>query len=416
MIGVCGEALETMSLLRRRRSERGHMIILFAMLIVPVSFALGVVAVDASLWQSERRGAQKDADLSALAGAVQLALEQHKTNAENAAISNANANDEAGNAVSPVSSANAGAANTVVVDDACYPDNTILPLNAVSVNLNHGSRTFFASVFGVDVAPDIGAHARACVGSLTRPEGLRPFAIPIMTSECFVQAQGPDYHKPNFGQECTMDWGSQDGPGGADRGIINLERGAGPCSVNGGGSREVLDNIMFGAGGDCYTQSGTNCPAPLTTCVLDQTGNVAGPVSQGIRYLIDQADDCDTNGDGRDDFSEAVQLVSGPGGSSPNNVYAPNICSDGHISERIITIVATDWLDKSNDPWPIRYFIPVYILGCRNGDPAPLELDCPVQGGHVRTQVILFNAYLSSEFGEQTAPNDSGTRIVTLDE
>ena len=40
------------------------MLIVFALLVVPVSLAIGVVAVDVSMWQSERRGAQKDADLS----------------------------------------------------------------------------------------------------------------------------------------------------------------------------------------------------------------------------------------------------------------------------------------------------------------------------------------------------------------
>ena len=55
-----------------RRGECGQMLLIFALLIVPVTFGLGAVAVDASLWQSERRGAQKDADLSALAGALEL--------------------------------------------------------------------------------------------------------------------------------------------------------------------------------------------------------------------------------------------------------------------------------------------------------------------------------------------------------
>ncbi len=392
------------------------MLIIFAMIIVPVTAGVGVVAVDASMWQSERRGAQKDADFSALAGAGELAFAQNKANAENAAISYANANDEAGNADAPVPGNNVSASNAVVVNDGCFPGNASMPLNTVTVNLDHNSRSFFADFFGFNVAPDIGAHARACVGSLTNPDGLRPFAIPITTSECFVQVAGPNFRDPNFGQECTMDWGAQGGPGGADRGIIDIEDTTGPCSVNGGGSNDVRDNIINGAKGSCYTNTGNSCPTPLNNCVLDKTGNVAGPVGQGITNLIDQADDCDTNSDGRDDFLEAVELVSGPGGSSPLNVYAPKTCSDGKVSERLITIVAVDKLDKSTDPWPIRYFVPVYILGCRVNT-GPLSPDCTTGNpGHVRTQVIIFNAYLSPLDGDITAPNDSGTRIVTLDE
>ena len=56
----------------RPARERGQMIIIFAVLFVPVTVIIGAVAVDASMWQSERRGAQKDADLSVRAGAYEL--------------------------------------------------------------------------------------------------------------------------------------------------------------------------------------------------------------------------------------------------------------------------------------------------------------------------------------------------------
>jgi hypothetical protein len=50
-----------------RRAERGQMLVLFALLIVPVTFVIGVIAVDASFWQSERRRSQTAAVLAALA-------------------------------------------------------------------------------------------------------------------------------------------------------------------------------------------------------------------------------------------------------------------------------------------------------------------------------------------------------------
>jgi hypothetical protein len=395
------------------------MLMVFALLVVPITFVLGAVAVDASVWQSERRGAQKDADLSAVAGALQLAFEQNKGNAENAASQNADTNDEAGNAPGITPGDDAGAANTVVVDDACFPENTILPLNSVTVNLDHKSRTFFSSIFGINVAPKIGAHARACVGSLTNPEGLRPYAVDKETSPCFEQAPAdPDFEQPLFGQECVFDWGAQGSPDTAQRGLLNLETEDGPCSVKGGGAHDVRENIENGAEGSCFTNEGSSCATPLTDCVLGEPGNVSS-VQTAVQTLIADADDCDTNGNGRDDFEESLELLGGGSAPpSPNNIYTPVTCSDGKVSERIITIIAVDNLNKHTDPWPIRYFLNIFITGCRDGrdEPgAPLDPDCSVQNGHTRYYGIVFKSYLV-EAGDITAPNDSGIRVVTLDE
>jgi uncharacterized membrane protein len=84
-------------------SERGQMLMTFALLVVPVTFVLGAVAVDASMWQSERRGAQKDADLASLAGAYELldqaAGETMTIDAAQAAVNtNQDINDQVRNA------------------------------------------------------------------------------------------------------------------------------------------------------------------------------------------------------------------------------------------------------------------------------------------------------------------------------
>jgi hypothetical protein len=407
------------SMKARWRHERGQMLMIFALLVVPVTFILGAVAVDASVWQSERRGAQKDADLSALSGALQLAFEQNKANAESATMNAANTNDEAGNAPGLTPGDDDSVANSVVVDDACFPGNTALPLNSVSVNLNHNSQTFFSSIFGIDVAPDIGAHARACVGSLTNPNGLRPWALDKETSPCFGQTAGPNFKKPLFGQECVFDWGSKGSPGTGDRGLLILETTAGPCSSKGNASVEQV--IEQGGQGSCFTNSGNTCTTPLSNCVEDKSGNVSGPVSKGIDTLFADANDCDTNGNGRDDFTESLELLGGGSAPpSPNNVYTPVTCADGKISERIITIIAVDSIDKKTHkpPWPIRYFLQIFITGCRDsrdGPNGPLDPNCAGQNGNTRYYGILFQAHLL-EAGDITAPNDSGTRVVTLDQ
>jgi hypothetical protein len=414
-----------------RRGERGQMLIVFALLIAPVTFAIGVVAVDASVWQSERRGAQKDADLAALAGAQALLPEvQDKPGAEADAIAYGDTNDESGNAASLTAGADPAAADSVVVDSSCFGTPR---LDAVRINLNHESRTFFAEAFGISIAPDIGAHARACVGSLTNPRGLRPFAIDFATSPCFVQETDvpppapSDLNKPKFGEECTMDFGAQGSPGTSDRGLLDLETSLANCS-DGPGSGDLVNMITNGANGTCFTNQTSTCNQTLNNtyvdCVRPQTGNVANNVLFGIQNILANEGDCDAEysvpGDiaGIDDFQEALELLGGgTAPPDPDNIYTPRPCNvDGDTSPRLITIVAVPEFLGSNDPMPIRYFVPMYIVGCNDVD-GNLDRLCTGAGpnGHIQLRGIIFQAYLV-ESGDVGAPNDSGTKVITLDE
>ncbi len=170
---------------RRHQSQRGQMLIIFALLIVPVSLALAAVAIDASLWQSERRGAQKDADLAALAGAYALLNPTPSTSdAKTAAAQYQQTNDDAGNA---------GIIGSIDVDASCFAGGT--RPDSVKINVSHSSRALFSSIFGLKVAPDIGAHARACAGSVISTTGLRPYGIESNpgTNSCGPSAQvSPD--------------------------------------------------------------------------------------------------------------------------------------------------------------------------------------------------------------------------------
>src|SRR5437867_11565923 len=78
-------------LLVAKGAERGQALILGVMALTVV-FVIGVIVVDVGLWVSERRGAQKDADATTLAGAYEL-LGQDFVNlaSNNAATTQANA-------------------------------------------------------------------------------------------------------------------------------------------------------------------------------------------------------------------------------------------------------------------------------------------------------------------------------------
>ena len=111
-----------------------------------------------------------------------------------------------------------------------------------------------------------------------------------------------------------------------------------------------------------------------------------------------------------------TQTISLWQSTTPDNVYTPLNCADGEISERIITIVAIDeWLHPA--PMPIRYFVPMYIVGCENPDTGIMYLKCErdAEGaqGHIRLHGIIFQAYLVAA-GDVGAPNDSETRVITL--
>ena len=407
------------------------MLIVFALIIVPVTFALGVIAVDASMWQSERRGAQKDADVSALAGVYQLIFGQNKADAENAAIEYANQNDEAGNADAPVPGSDPGVENTVVVNDDCFPENDVLPLNAVTVNLNHNSRTFFAEAFGMTIAPDIGGHARACAGSVTNPLGLRPFILDISTSPCFTGVAGD--RDPNFGADCAMDFGAQGGSGGPNRGVADIQVPDGACSDK-GSAGDIVDMIEFGASNvRCGTQTGSTCPNlpgyPNNTfgiCVVGQTTN-AQNVLTGVARMLSHEGACDAKysvtGDkpGVDDFGEALELISGPGGSSPDNVYAPRPCNDdGDTSPRVITIFAVDQWLGANVEMPIRYFVSIYVTGCQVPG-KPFRETCTGTGselspvGQVEIHGIIVKTF-QAEIGDVGNPNAGGVFTIGLDE
>jgi hypothetical protein len=400
------------AMVRSLRRERGQMLMVFALLIMPVSFVVGAVAVDASLWQSERRGAYKDADLAALAGAFELIDTPDADDAEDAALASAAVNDEAGNAGQDPMKVD------VTVDSSCFNTSR---LDAVSVNLEHDSRTLFSEIFGMDLAPEIGAHAKACVGALTRPVGVRPFILDIETSPCFTTGG-----EPNFGAECVMDFGAQGSAGGANRGVADLEVPSSPeqCS-NVGGDGDLIDIIANGApNAVCATQTGDSCSSPFVNCVVGQTGNVANKTIDGMRELLDPDlaacdDRYDSSPDGIDQFEEALELIGGgTAPPSPSNVYVPRVCNDaGDLSRRLITIFAVDeWLG-SNNPMPIRYFVTMYVLGCQrsNGTLNPTCQGSNGPPGHAQVRGIIIKAFVS-EGGDIGAPDEGGTLTIALTE
>jgi hypothetical protein len=359
-----------MNLVTRRlrqisRDERGQMLILVAMLIVPISIALGAVAVDTTLWQSERRGAQKDADASALAGAWELlATDPSEVDATNAATEYADINDEADNAD----------VYSIEVDASCFDGGD--RLDSVKVRIRHQSRTFFGSAFGIDV-PDIGAYARACAGSVISTTGLRPYGIesePRCLSDgtcvaspdedCFVFDPELGYNVPKFGEWCQLDDGSLD-PSTSQRGLLDLEDSGQTCSDGGGRGQDIAENIRDGSGATCsigdevYSAPGAQPGIDLVQGMRQLlAGNGDPPVADG--------EDCDKrpwgNNSGIDDFDEVVERIDGGVGPSPDAVYQLRDC----LSPRIINLIVVNHFPRTpSETGTVRAFASFYVLGCK---------------------------------------------------
>lgn len=371
------------------RRERGQMLIVFALVILPISMVLAAVAVDASVWQSERRGAQKDADLAALAGALELA-KPDAGDAAGAARASLTANDEAGNGGSKAANV-----KNLIVDNSCFPGDN--KNDAVTVDVNHSSQTFFSSIFGLKVAPDVGAHAKACAGAAESPQGIVPIETDL-TGPCFGVGG-----VPNIAQPCPLDFGAQHGN---PRGILDLQAPGDYCS-DASGSGSLEDLITTGASGTCLTNSQDACDptknGPWYDCVAVQNGNPT-KVARGFEARIAKEGACDTNHDGVEQFDEVVTLAF----DSPDNskdVYEPRDCdpsTDGvQMSPRLITIIVLQSPPTSgNTGYPIYAFAGIYVEGC-NDDPtsdADLDVKCTTPGGgHA-----------------EVAPVGAGTHLVDL--
>ncbi len=415
----------------RLRSERGQVLILFVGIFTIIAI-VGVITVDFGLWFSERRGAQRDADLSALAGAQeyerQLAVPSYPEDALGKATDFFNDN------------------NTSNTSNASLP----VPIEAVSpcvkVTVKHDTKALFTSIFGIG-PNNIGASAKACAGDITGTTGVIPIEMSTTNDPCFINGH------PNYTALCLIESGSTSCPAASGseagrqpraprntprptrtprptdtpaptrtprrtdtptptitpgpsptpsptstpapppcnpHGILDLQTSDNFCSDS-NGSGNIEDVIRDGNGGTCRVNEGNTCDpdhnGPWYDCVAVQNGNTNN-VLDGIRQRLALQGPCDTDGDGIDGFSEAVDRVDPPvvpPVPPSQGLYEARACD----SPRIITIIVLDTNPPpGNTGYPIRGFAAMYLLGCWDSehdgpppsDPALFDQNCSNQG------------------------------------
>jgi hypothetical protein len=423
------------------------MIMMFALLVVPITFVLGAVAVDASLWQSERRGAQKDADLASLAGAYEL-LDQSAGEAmtidaaQQAVDTNQDVNDESGNA----EIIDDDDIEDVLVDKTCFNSEE---LDSVTVNVRHESETFFSSIFGLDIAPDIGAHARACMGSPIEGEGLLPLGVQVsgFDTECFDDHDGDSStpELPQFGQYCRLAFAGDELSSGEGGFLRLFDDGSSSCSAinidgedQGGAGRLLREEIAEGgANTTCYVAPpGASCddvPADwpygdeVNYCVWPKTQTFNNPTQNAFHCLIRGSDEvggnacqgiagegeCDTkfgsDANDYDDWLEVVEAVDGDPSPSPDTTFARRDCT----SPRLVDLIIIEQFDlNGNSPRPIIAFASFYIDACEV-DGVQFR-DCDVTGGNIG-QASLYGFFMNIlNIGTIGAYNGFGQRTIAL--
>lgn len=367
-----------------RRRDKGQTLLIFALIVVPVSLVIGAVAVDVSLWQSERRGAQKDADLAALAGAYEfLDPDGTKAMAETAANAYADTNDEAGNA----------SAIEIVAGRNCAGASG--GLGFVKADIRHDSHSFFSGIFG-SLAPDIGAHACARAGSLIAGSGIVPIEMDNNPGPCWIDdpsSGNANDTLPQFGNLCPIEFGAQ---GGNPRGVLDLQASGDWCS-DASGSGSLEDLIENGATGRCvvHPNPSAGCDpdknGPWYECVSVQTGNPK-KIVEGFHDRIQREGGCDANSNGIEEFGEVVRIVFDDGTPS-ERIYEAVDCDPGtdgvQASPRLITIIVLeDRPPPGNDGHPIIAFAGMYVAGCYEGNDDPpvnptqadLDAECNTRG------------------------------------
>jgi len=337
----------TMLLRMLARGQHGQALLMVALLL-PVFVALLAATVDVGLLLGERAEAQKDADAAALAGAQRLPEDPAEARADAQTWANRNG-------VEP------SEIHDNFTDSSCFsgmPDDNPGVVDSITFNDQATAGMWFGKLFNV-VGVDVGAHAKACVGSpQTMAEGLRPFEVVIKDSPCFQDTNGDgERDAPLFGSICPLDYGAGDSTHG-QFGLANLgNEPDDPCSWKGKVGTNIPEEIINGTPALCSKDD------PIYTA----PGNKVGlDTFQGIQDLLALEPVCDGADPGTiDDFEEIF-------GQPPSGQALDVVCQG---SPRFIYVIVVEQMQENHpNPEPLEYFAGFYVLGCTI-DGAPPDTD-----------------------------------------
>ena len=379
----------------------------------------GAIVIDYGDIAVERRDQQKSADLMALAGVQDLP--DNTVQADQFAR-------EWGirNGVDPSEIVN------LILDNTCWNDHPADDpdqIDSITVDISRPANLFLASEFGI--AFDVGAHAKACVGSLREADGLRPWSLSILNSPCFefigggTQPDDPDnplQYQPRYGDECTIRLESPSSQVGSIR--LGDEPGE-ECNESGGGAAKYVENIVEGSGATCE----------LGEVIDTEPGLQVGPTLTAIENLLATEGACDEEHglllgtlNGYDQLPEAFTSTPPSATPGPDVLFAPRDCGPPWDDDpstpdtpRFVTIVLIDEFDSPNGfgSEPIIAFAGFFIDRCEvvdsDGFVTAAYPVCDVPNGDQSNVQIVGTFIQHMKLGGPGGPlNPFGVRIYAL--
>jgi hypothetical protein len=386
------------------RDERGAAVIWFAVFVL-ISIMGGAIVIDYGDVVVERRDHQKSADSIVLAGIQELP--------EDSLLADQFARQWGlRNGISASDIVN------LYVDNSCWNDHPAddpAKIDSVSVDVSRPARLFLLSELGINF--DVGAHAKACVGSLRETEGLRPWSISILNSPCFQHTGGdaddPYNYEPLYGEECTIRLESPSSQVGSIR--LGDEEGD-PCDESGGGASKYKENIIEGSGATCE----------IGEVIDTEPGLQVGPTFDALLALLSGEGACDDawgNSNGYDELLEAFSTNDPTPG--PDTLYTPLDCGWDEDpgtpdTPRFVSLVLIDEFDSPTGfgSEPIIAFAGFFIDRCEviEGDGTFTSYpQCDVPPGD-RSNVQIVGTFIQHlKLGGAGGPLDPfGTRIYAL--
>jgi hypothetical protein len=374
-----------------------------------VTMVIGAIVIDLGIWLSERRGAQTAADFSALGGAQELlpgSAFAERTAAFDNAVRLAVANHVDPSAIDSAPTSSCSPDNTCinVGSSDCYGEGTD-SMPWVEAKVRRPGPELFTTAFGVP-GPDIGAVARACVGSLLSSSDLAPYGIQTNSapangapetgtdchngtdddgdgeaddgcplSDCMEpDPDNPARTRPVYGAVCVLKTSGQGGVGGV-RGQLTLTAGTTGCS--GTSANDMRHNFHYGAGTFCEIGQEVNTG----------TGTING-LLQGLEDRLSEEGKCDqiyyAGNPGYDDFDEVFSIAGGASPVVPSNsaVFTINPChvttgvdvpadnfypSHTHTyAPRAVDLILVDEFEPGNESQTVTItgFAAFYVIGC----------------------------------------------------
>lgn len=371
---------------RQNAGEKGQGLI-FLMLCMTVIFVVGFIVVDVGLWLTERRGAQKDADASTLAGAYELLEQDFLNPANNDPIAIRAAARAAVDNWADFNGLPLADVRNVVIDDTdCFgPSNVI---DTVELDAEHHEKPLFVSIFELAV-PEIGAPAKACLGSENTAEGLLPLGVQITgpKTDCWQDTDNPPdgEEDPLYGEKCVISFGAGETESGEAGHVRLFNDGSASCSDNntGGGNTWSEEIENGGANTLCHVYKyfsdpskydpadpSTSCSYDPGGCVFPQTGVGGSNTLDAFHDLISKETtagyDCDekygSDADSIDDLLEAVEVINGAPWPSSQAIFAKRDCK----SPRTVSLlIVKQFAASGNPPMPIEAFASFFIERCK---------------------------------------------------